>query len=176
MDDGYPIGVLAAFGLIPAAAPHSLITVPISFLARMQIGLFRSVGDLTYVPVATTGNLMRLVEAGYDGIVEKDMAARKASRVYAALIGAFACGAVGGAFATRAWGLHAIWVPAGCLAVTLLLFLIDPLVPSREGRPAVRRAFSSVEVDAPSRSPTARLIQRRGAPAMPDRAASAPSV
>ena len=34
-----------------------------------------------------------------------------------------------GAFSTRAWGLHAIWVPAGLLAVTLILFVID----EREG-------------------------------------------
>ena len=43
----------------------------ISFLAAVQIGLFRSIGDLAYLPVATTGNLMRFVEAGYDGFVGK---------------------------------------------------------------------------------------------------------
>jgi uncharacterized membrane protein YoaK (UPF0700 family) len=49
--------------------------------------------------------------------------------VYAGLIGAFAAGAIAGAFTTRAWGLHAIWVPAGLLGVTLVLFVID----EREG-------------------------------------------
>jgi uncharacterized membrane protein YoaK (UPF0700 family) len=49
--------------------------------------------------------------------------------VYAGLIGAFAAGAIAGAFTTRAWGLHAIWVPAGMLGVTLVLFVID----EREG-------------------------------------------
>jgi uncharacterized membrane protein YoaK (UPF0700 family) len=38
-------------------------------------------------------------------------------------------GAIAGAFTIRAWGLHAIWVPAGLLAVTLILLVID----EREG-------------------------------------------
>jgi uncharacterized membrane protein YoaK (UPF0700 family) len=116
---------MAAFGFVPATVPPSFVTVPISFLAGMQIGLFRRIGDLMYMPVATTGNLMRLVEAGYRGFVEKDGLSRRAFGVYAALTAAFAGGAIAGAFATRAWGLHAIWVPAGCLAVTLVLFLIE---------------------------------------------------
>ena len=40
---------------------HTYVTMPISFLAAVQIGLFRNVGDLAYLPVATTGNLMRFV-------------------------------------------------------------------------------------------------------------------
>ena len=34
-------------------------------------------------------------------------------------------GALIGAFASRAWGVHAIWLPAGFLAFTLCLFIID---------------------------------------------------
>ncbi|MBV8930664.1 MAG: DUF1275 domain-containing protein [Mycobacteriaceae bacterium] len=127
---GIQAAVLAGFGFVPAAVPNSYVTVPISFLAGMQIGLFRSVEDLTYMPVATTGNLMRIIEAGYDAFVEKHRRSRHAFGVYATLIGAFAAGAIAGAFATRFWGLHAIWVPAGCLAVTLILFVID----ERSGR------------------------------------------
>jgi uncharacterized membrane protein YoaK (UPF0700 family) len=81
------------------------------------------------MPLATTGNLGRLVEAGYDLFVEKNSSSRRAFTVYAGLIGAFAAGAIAGAFTIRAWGLHAIWVPAGLLAVTLILFVID----EREG-------------------------------------------
>ena len=44
--------------------------------------------------------------------------------VYGTLILAFASGALGGAFATDAWGVHAIWLAAGFLAVTLCLFLV----------------------------------------------------
>ena len=69
---------LAIIGFVPASAPHSYVTVPISFLAAMQIGLFRNIGDLVYLPVATTGNLMRFVEAGYEGFVEKTRESRQA--------------------------------------------------------------------------------------------------
>jgi uncharacterized membrane protein YoaK (UPF0700 family) len=41
------------------------------------------------------------------------------------LIVAFAAGALIGAFASRTWGVHAIWLPAGFLAVTLCLFIVD---------------------------------------------------
>ena len=116
---------LAIIGFVPASVPHSYVTVPISFLAAVQIGLFRNIGDLVYLPVATTGNLMRFVEAGYDGFVEKRAESRRACGVYGALILAFACGALIGAIASRAWGVHAIWLPAGFLAVTLCLFIID---------------------------------------------------
>ena len=116
---------LAVIGFVPASVPHSYVTVPISFLAAMQIGLFRNVGELVYLPVATTGNLMRFVEAGYDDLVEKHAESRRACGVYGTLILAFAAGALAGAFASRAWGVHAIWLPAGFLAVTLCLFIID---------------------------------------------------
>jgi uncharacterized membrane protein YoaK (UPF0700 family) len=68
---------------------------------------------------------MRFVEAGYDGFVEKKAESRRAFGVYGALILAFASGALFGAIASRAWGVHAIWLPAGFLAVTLCLFIID---------------------------------------------------
>ncbi|HXL60527.1 MAG TPA: YoaK family protein [Mycobacterium sp.] len=116
---------LAVIGFVPASVPHSYVTVPISFLAAMQIGLFRNIGDLVYLPVATTGNLMRCVEAGYDGFVEKHAASRRAFGVYGALILAFAAGALIGAVASLALGVHAIWLPAGVLAITLCLFIID---------------------------------------------------
>ena len=121
--------VLAGFGFLPVTLPHSLVVVPISFLGGIQIGLFRSIGDLVYMPLATTGNLMRVVEAGYDFFVEKNNSSRRVFMVYAGVIAAFAAGAIAGAFTTRAWGLHAIWVPAGLLGVTLALLVID----EREG-------------------------------------------
>jgi uncharacterized membrane protein YoaK (UPF0700 family) len=121
--------ILAAVGFLPATLPRSLVVVPISFLGGIQIGLFRSIGDLVYMPLATTGNLMRVVEAGYAFFVEKNNSSRRVFMVYAGVIGAFAAGAIAGAFTTRAWGLHAICVPAGLLAVTVILFVID----EREG-------------------------------------------
>jgi uncharacterized membrane protein YoaK (UPF0700 family) len=116
---------LGIIGFVPASVPHSYVTVPISFLAAMQISLFRNIGELVYLPVATTGNLMRFVEAGYDGFFARKADARRAFAVYGSLTLAFASGAFIGAVASLAWGVHAIWLPAGFLAVTLVLFIID---------------------------------------------------
>ncbi|AQA05884.1 DUF1275 family protein [Mycobacterium sp. MS1601] len=116
---------LVIVGFVPASVPHSYVTVPISFLAAMQIGLFRNIGDLAYLPVATTGNMMRFVESGYDGFVEKHDQGRRAVRIYGTLILAFSGGAVIGAVASFAWGVRAVWVAAVVLAVTLVLFIID---------------------------------------------------
>jgi uncharacterized membrane protein YoaK (UPF0700 family) len=120
--------VLAGIGFVPVSVAHSYVTVPIAFLAAVQMGLFRNVGDLAYLPVATTGNLMRFVESGYDGFVEKQAASRRACRVYGTLIIGFAGGALIGAIASRAWGAHAIWLAASMLAVTLVLFIVDERV------------------------------------------------
>ena len=38
--------VLGIIGFVPASVDHAYVTVPISFLAAVQIGLFRNVGDL----------------------------------------------------------------------------------------------------------------------------------
>jgi uncharacterized membrane protein YoaK (UPF0700 family) len=119
---------LVVIGFIPVTVANSYVTVPIAFLAGVQMGLFRNVGDLAYLPVATTGNLMRFIEAGYDGVVEKAAPSRRAAGIYGALILAFASGALIGAFASRAWAAHAIWLAAGILAVTLVLFIVDERV------------------------------------------------
>ncbi len=117
--------VLGIIGFVPASVNHSFVTVPISFLAAVQIGLFRNVGDLAYLPVATTGNLMRFMESAYDRVIEKRAEAQRAMVVYGTLIVAFACGALTGAISTEAFGVHAIWLPAGFLALTLCLFVVE---------------------------------------------------
>ena len=94
--------VLAIIGFVPPSVPHSYVTVPISFLAAVQIGLFRSIGDLAYLPVATTGNLMRFVEAGYDGFVGKRLGHQSVWRLRRA-DSRIRLGALAGAFASQAW-------------------------------------------------------------------------
>ncbi|TQF74748.1 DUF1275 domain-containing protein [Rhodococcus spelaei] len=117
--------VLVAVGFVPASVPDALVTVPIAFVAAMQIGLFRTVGTLSYIAIATTGNLMRLTEAAYAGLVDRDRDARRSVAVYAAIIASFAVGAVVGAVCTRAVGGPAAWIPAGLLGAALVLFFVD---------------------------------------------------
>jgi uncharacterized membrane protein YoaK (UPF0700 family) len=120
--------VLVVIGFVPLSVAHNYVTVPIAFMAAMQIGLFRNIGDLAYLPVATTGNLMRFVESGYDGIVGKTPGALRSSGIYGTVIVAFATGAVVGALASDAWGAHAVWMAAAILAATLVLFVVDERV------------------------------------------------
>lgn len=119
---------LVIIGFVPVTVAHSYVTVPIAFLAALQMGLFRNIGDLAYLPVATTGNLMRFVESGYDGFIERQSASRRACGIYGTVILAFTSGALVGAFASRAWGAHAIWLAAAILATTLVLFVVDERV------------------------------------------------
>jgi uncharacterized membrane protein YoaK (UPF0700 family) len=112
-------------GVVPITVPSGFVTIPISFLAAMQFTLFRNIGDLTYIAVATTGNLMRFMESAYAVIIDRDDAARLAYRVYGILILTFSGGAVLGAFASLHWGIRAVWFPAAFLAITLVFFIID---------------------------------------------------
>ena len=122
---GVQVVVLTVVGFLPDSVPDPVVTIPIAFVAAMQIGLFRAVGEFAYIAIATTGNLMRFTEAGYRALFEHKKAEWRAVRVYAAIILAFAAGAVVGAILTRAWHTHAAWVPAGMLVVTLALFVFD---------------------------------------------------
>ncbi|HEY5848655.1 MAG TPA: YoaK family protein [Microlunatus sp.] len=124
--------VLAVVGFIPATVPPSLVTIPVAFVAALQIELFRNIGDLNSIAVATTGNLMRWVEAGYGRIVTGDPASGTAFRTYSLVITTFATGALVGAIATRGLGVHASWVPAALIAGTLLLFVLDDRAESSE--------------------------------------------
>jgi uncharacterized membrane protein YoaK (UPF0700 family) len=135
--------VLGVIGLVPASVASSAVTIPISFVAALQIGLFRSIGDLAYVPIATTGNLMRLVESGYSGFIDNRAEPRRATGVYSSLIATFVVGALLGAVFTRLSGTHAIWMPATVLVITLAMLLIDD---QRRSKKAMTRYDSRPDV------------------------------
>lgn len=111
--------------LSPASVPPSFVNIPISYLAANQMGLFRLVGDRPYMPIATTGNLMRFIEAGYTGFIDHQSSSRKAFRIYGLLTVTFAVGAAVGASASYTWGVRAIWVPVALLVFTLVVFVFD---------------------------------------------------
>ncbi|OHU21300.1 DUF1275 family protein [Mycobacteroides franklinii] len=123
---GAQIAALTVIGFLPETAPQACITVPVAFLGAVQIGLFRTVGDLTYMPAATTGNLMRFVQQVYDALTHRGTDPWRAARIYGALISSFAGGAVAGAFATHSWGVRASWVAAALAALMLVMLVVDP--------------------------------------------------
>jgi uncharacterized membrane protein YoaK (UPF0700 family) len=130
---GYPLAwvmalqacVLFGIGFVPSTVPHGFVTVPIAFLAGTQIGLFRSVGDLGYLPVATTGNSLRLVETGYSALVDKSGESWRAFGVYGGLILSFGTGALIGALLTHAFDVRAIWVSAALIAIAGVMFVVE---------------------------------------------------
>ncbi len=117
--------ILTVIGFLPGSWPHWSATIPIAFLAALQMELFRTIGDLNYMAIATTGNLMRLVEAGYGVTVDRKPDARRPFGTYVAIVSCFVGGAVTGAVVTRQLGGHAAWVPAVLLAFSLVLFVVD---------------------------------------------------
>lgn len=122
---GVQVVLLTVVGFLPDSVPDPAVTIPIAFVAAMQMGLFRAVGEFAYIAIATTGNLMRFTESGYRALFERKSVEWRAVRVYAAIILAFAAGAVIGAILTRVWHTHTAWVPAGMLAVALAMFFLD---------------------------------------------------
>jgi uncharacterized membrane protein YoaK (UPF0700 family) len=116
---------LAIIGFIPDSVPNLYVTVPIAFMGAMQLELFRSVGDLNYMVVATTGNMMRMVDTAYSVITTKSQTSRNAFRTYRNVTFSFSVGAATGAFATQWLGVHAIWLASVFLAVTLAFFVLD---------------------------------------------------
>ncbi|WP_338836177.1 YoaK family protein [Gordonia polyisoprenivorans] len=117
--------ILAIVGFIPSSAPHYTVTIPIAFVAAMQIEMFRNVAGHNYVAIATTGNLMRLVEAAHGVAVDRDPESRRPLAIYLGVVGIFAGGALIGALTTHLIGVHAAWIPAAFLGVTLALFIWD---------------------------------------------------
>ncbi|MGB8405851.1 MAG: YoaK family protein [Mycobacterium sp.] len=124
---GAQIVALTAIGFLPATAAHEYVTIPVAFLGAVQIGLFRNIGELTYMPAATTGNLMRFVQQAYDAYTRRGTGSWQAVRIYGALIVSFAGGAVVGAFATQAWEARASWVAACLAALMLAMLIVDPV-------------------------------------------------
>ncbi|MBH0120461.1 YoaK family protein [Rhodococcus sp. NPDC003382] len=122
---GLQVIILVIVGFLPDSVHAAAVTVPIAFVAALQMGLYRMIGELTYMSIATTGNLMRLTEAWFRGFVDHDEVARRHTAVYGAICASFAGGAVFGALVSQWIGGQAAWVPALILTVTLVLFHLD---------------------------------------------------
>ena len=91
------------------------MTRPLAFIAALQLQLFRTIGNLNYVAIATTGNLARWMESAY-GTVAREPGSGQGFRTYTLVISTFAGGAIVGAFVSRALQERASWVPAALIA------------------------------------------------------------
>ncbi len=117
---------LLAVGFLPGTAPSELMTVPLSALAGLQLGLFRSIGDVSFASIATTGNLMRLAEAGYAALAKGGRHEVRVFLICAAIVAGFCAGAAVGALATVILHARAIWITAVLQLLVLILYLARP--------------------------------------------------
>ncbi|MGI5135162.1 MULTISPECIES: DUF1275 family protein [unclassified Streptomyces] len=71
----------------------------------------------------TTANLRAAMQNAYLAVFAHDREATRRTCRFASVIGAFLAGAVAAAWLTAKLGTHAVWVPAGLLA----LYLVPPI-------------------------------------------------
>jgi uncharacterized membrane protein YoaK (UPF0700 family) len=115
--------VLAVVAALPDGAPETVTTVSVALAAAMQFSTFRVLGDTPYTTLLASGNLRSATVAGFRWLVVRDRtAARRAGR-FAAVVGAFAGGAVLGAWTTQRLGVPAVAVAAGLLLVVLVVVI-----------------------------------------------------
>ncbi|MCX6469420.1 MAG: YoaK family protein [Corynebacteriales bacterium] len=129
------LGVVAA---VPAEWPNVVVTVPIAFVAAMQMELFRTIGGMPIITIATTGNLMRFVESVHALLTQRDAESRRRCALYSAVVAAFAGGAVVGAIVSRWLGTPAVALCAVAMIVVALFVVhdarqIDADAPEPEG-------------------------------------------
>lgn len=122
---GFEILALAVLASLPQHTPAAVVTVTVAFVAAIQFDTFRNLGDSTYTTLMTSGNLRALITAAFRWRHGRDAAAGRRTGRFAAVVLAFAVGAVLGAIATRHWQITAAAVPAGVLAVVLILLVAE---------------------------------------------------
>jgi uncharacterized membrane protein YoaK (UPF0700 family) len=117
--------VLGLVAAVPGSWANVVVTVPIAFVAAMQMELFRSIGGLPIITIATTGNLMRFVESVHAVVTQRDADSRRRCALYSAVVSAFAGAAVVGAVVSRWLGTPAVAVCAAAMVVVALMVLYD---------------------------------------------------
>jgi uncharacterized membrane protein YoaK (UPF0700 family) len=118
---GLAAAALLAAAFVPSTVHPLFVLVPLTFLSAMQLELFRSLGGLTYMPIATSGNLMRWVESGREHLSAPDPGTRHRFGVYCGIVGVFVGGALAGALLSEALGVAAAAFGAAAMVAALLV-------------------------------------------------------
>ena len=118
----FQILVFATLALLPVGAPTQVFVLPLSFVAGVRMELFRSAGGMTFMSIASTGNLMRLVQASAELARGGSPTRRRAAGFTALVVLGFAGGAICGAALSRAVG-PALWGAVILECASLVAFL-----------------------------------------------------
>ena len=114
--------LLASF--LPGSFPDMLFVAGVSLLAAVQASSYKKVDTYSYNSTFITGDLRMALEALYSSLHPGTRReGLQKFRDLGAVILAFLCGAVAGAFFAPRAGNHTLWLPAAALAVVLGLVL-----------------------------------------------------
>lgn len=114
--------ILFIVGWLPGSVPNMIITISVAFVSSLQIGTFNKLGKWSYNSTITTGNLRTASSASYDAFVNHDPEAMKKFKDFALIILFFISGALIGTFFSSSLEYKAIWIAAGIILITVILF------------------------------------------------------
>jgi uncharacterized membrane protein YoaK (UPF0700 family) len=116
--------VFALLAAIAPIVPAAVLIVTLSFVAGVRLELFRHAGGLSFVSIATTGNLMRFVEAGAGLLHSRTWSSLRGFAVTGFVVIGFLVGALAGAGASYLLGASALWGAVALEAATFFIFLL----------------------------------------------------
>jgi uncharacterized membrane protein YoaK (UPF0700 family)/membrane-associated phospholipid phosphatase len=117
--------VLLVVGALPASAPDGVVTVLISFVASLQVSMFRTLLRWTWNSTNSTGNLRSAARGAYLALLERDPRATEQWRAFGTVVASFTSGAALGCLLTLHFGPHAVWAAVLLLGIGLWLFIAD---------------------------------------------------
>lgn len=114
--------ILFLVGCSPDSVPNMLITMCIAFVSSLQIATFNKLGKWSYNSTITTGNLRNAAQASYAAFVKHDPESMRKFQGLTAIILSFICGALIGTFFSTYLGNTSIWIVAGIILITVILY------------------------------------------------------
>ncbi len=117
--------ILFTVGILPESVPNVVVVVCISFVSSLQISTFNKVENWAYNSTMTTGNLRTAAQAAYALFIEHNHEAKKQFKDFSLIILSFLFGALAGTFFTIYIGNRSIWIAAGILFISLILYHRD---------------------------------------------------
>ena len=133
---GLEVVVLVVVGLLPAAVPDQVAALAIAAVSGFQVTFFNKLHEWAYSTTITTGNLRSAVQAWVHAVADHDAKSKAKALSLAAIIASFAGGAGAGGLLTSRAHDQAVWVAAGVLLLSLLLFVRNTRTEQPGRRPA----------------------------------------
>jgi uncharacterized membrane protein YoaK (UPF0700 family) len=119
---GLEVAFLVAVALFGKGVANMAVVTGIAFVAALQATAFTKVEKFAFTSVTTSANLRRFAESFVASVIFRD--GKKAAREWKFFLTIYLCflaGAVASAFATRAFGHPAVWLPIAILSAALVL-------------------------------------------------------